>query len=91
MRFTSAISPVLCHVFIISYMNYLSRVHVCVLSFYLKNTKKFFNSGLRYGAPGVEFTGLHKDTATVTQIHFLYGQVTFIDHLFSKVLKRMQN
>ncbi|KAJ8363988.1 hypothetical protein SKAU_G00128190 [Synaphobranchus kaupii] len=27
-----------------------------------------------YGAPGVEFTGLHKDTATVTQIHFLPGQ-----------------
>ncbi|XP_026877989.2 lethal(2) giant larvae protein homolog 1 isoform X2 [Electrophorus electricus] len=27
-----------------------------------------------YGAPGVEFTGLHKDTATVTQIHFLQGQ-----------------
>ncbi|KAG5279416.1 hypothetical protein AALO_G00077560 [Alosa alosa] len=27
-----------------------------------------------YGAPGVEFTGLHRDTATVTQIHFLYGQ-----------------
>ncbi|XP_062868941.1 lethal(2) giant larvae protein homolog 1 [Trichomycterus rosablanca] len=27
-----------------------------------------------YGTPGVEFTGLHKDTATVTQIHFLHGQ-----------------
>uniref|UniRef100_A0A6Q2ZNZ4 Lethal giant larvae homologue 2 domain-containing protein n=1 Tax=Esox lucius TaxID=8010 RepID=A0A6Q2ZNZ4_ESOLU len=27
-----------------------------------------------YGAPGVEFTGLHKDTAAVTQIHFLQGQ-----------------
>ncbi|XP_028843051.1 lethal(2) giant larvae protein homolog 1 isoform X2 [Denticeps clupeoides] len=27
-----------------------------------------------YGAPGVEFTGLHKDTAAVTQIHFLSGQ-----------------
>ncbi|KAG8456835.1 hypothetical protein GDO86_002572, partial [Hymenochirus boettgeri] len=27
-----------------------------------------------YGAPGVEFTGLHKDTATVTQMHFLPGQ-----------------
>nr|XP_033770016.1 lethal(2) giant larvae protein homolog 1 isoform X1 [Geotrypetes seraphini] len=27
-----------------------------------------------YGAPGVEFTGLHKETATVTQIHFLPGQ-----------------
>uniref|UniRef100_A0A8C1M1S9 LLGL scribble cell polarity complex component 1 n=1 Tax=Cyprinus carpio TaxID=7962 RepID=A0A8C1M1S9_CYPCA len=27
-----------------------------------------------YGAPGVEMTGLHKDTAAVTQIHFLYGQ-----------------
>ncbi|XP_075035324.1 lethal(2) giant larvae protein homolog 1 isoform X2 [Mixophyes fleayi] len=27
-----------------------------------------------YGAPGVEFTGLHKDTATVTQMHFFPGQ-----------------
>uniref|UniRef100_A0A8C0X662 LLGL scribble cell polarity complex component 2 n=1 Tax=Castor canadensis TaxID=51338 RepID=A0A8C0X662_CASCN len=27
-----------------------------------------------YGAPGVEFTGLHRDTATVTQMHFLPGQ-----------------
>ncbi|XP_015264810.1 PREDICTED: lethal(2) giant larvae protein homolog 1 isoform X1 [Gekko japonicus] len=27
-----------------------------------------------YGAPGVEFTGLHRETATVTQIHFLPGQ-----------------
>ncbi|NXE50682.1 L2GL1 protein, partial [Casuarius casuarius] len=27
-----------------------------------------------YGAPGVEFTGLHKETATVTQLHFLPGQ-----------------
>ncbi|XP_063791022.1 lethal(2) giant larvae protein homolog 1 isoform X3 [Pseudophryne corroboree] len=27
-----------------------------------------------YGAPGVEFTGLHKDMATVTQMHFLPGQ-----------------
>uniref|UniRef100_A0A8B9LAB9 LLGL scribble cell polarity complex component 1 n=1 Tax=Astyanax mexicanus TaxID=7994 RepID=A0A8B9LAB9_ASTMX len=27
-----------------------------------------------YGSPGVEFTGLHKDTATVTQMHFLHGQ-----------------
>ncbi|KAM6957462.1 LOW QUALITY PROTEIN: lethal(2) giant larvae protein homolog 1 [Aplochiton taeniatus] len=27
-----------------------------------------------YGAPGVEFTGLHRDTAVVTQIHFLPGQ-----------------
>lgn len=29
-----------------------------------------------YGAPGVEFTGLHKDTTAVTQIHFLPGQVS---------------
>uniref|UniRef100_A0A8B9TC02 LLGL scribble cell polarity complex component 1 n=1 Tax=Anas platyrhynchos TaxID=8839 RepID=A0A8B9TC02_ANAPL len=28
-----------------------------------------------YGAPGVELTGLHKETATVTQLHFLAGQV----------------
>ncbi|XP_053550669.1 lethal(2) giant larvae protein homolog 1 [Bombina bombina] len=27
-----------------------------------------------YGIPGVEFTGLHKDTATVTQLHFFPGQ-----------------
>ncbi|KAM9843481.1 lethal(2) giant larvae protein homolog 1 [Aulostomus maculatus] len=27
-----------------------------------------------YGAPGVEFTGLHKDTTAVTQLHFLPGQ-----------------
>nr|XP_025042165.1 lethal(2) giant larvae protein homolog 1 [Pelodiscus sinensis] len=27
-----------------------------------------------YGAPGVEFTGLHKETAAVTQMHFLPGQ-----------------
>uniref|UniRef100_A0AAX7V5B1 Lethal giant larvae homologue 2 domain-containing protein n=1 Tax=Astatotilapia calliptera TaxID=8154 RepID=A0AAX7V5B1_ASTCA len=27
-----------------------------------------------YGAPGVEFTGLHNDTTAVTQIHFLPGQ-----------------
>uniref|UniRef100_A0A3Q3M8P6 LLGL scribble cell polarity complex component 1 n=1 Tax=Labrus bergylta TaxID=56723 RepID=A0A3Q3M8P6_9LABR len=27
-----------------------------------------------YGAPGVEFTGLHQDTMAVTQIHFLPGQ-----------------
>lgn len=27
-----------------------------------------------YGAPGVEFTGLHRDTATVTQMLFLPGQ-----------------
>ncbi|XP_066545057.1 lethal(2) giant larvae protein homolog 1 [Amia ocellicauda] len=27
-----------------------------------------------YGSPGVEFTGLHKDMATVTQMHFLPGQ-----------------
>ncbi|KAM9748741.1 lethal(2) giant larvae protein homolog 1 isoform 6-T6 [Dama dama] len=27
-----------------------------------------------YGAPGVEFTGLHRDAATVTQMHFLPGQ-----------------
>ncbi|KAM6184872.1 lethal(2) giant larvae protein homolog 1 [Rhynchocyon petersi] len=27
-----------------------------------------------YGAPGVEFTGLHRDVATVVQLHFLPGQ-----------------
>ncbi|XP_047427765.1 lethal(2) giant larvae protein homolog 1 [Mugil cephalus] len=29
---------------------------------------------LRYGAPGVEFTGRHRDPTAVTQIHFLPGQ-----------------
>ncbi|NWY02947.1 L2GL1 protein, partial [Nothoprocta ornata] len=28
-----------------------------------------------YGAPGVEFSGLHRDAATVTQMHFVPGQV----------------
>ncbi|KAG7460006.1 hypothetical protein MATL_G00216580 [Megalops atlanticus] len=27
-----------------------------------------------YGAPGVEFTGVHKDATAVTQLHFLYGE-----------------
>ncbi|XP_049632778.1 lethal(2) giant larvae protein homolog 1 isoform X2 [Suncus etruscus] len=27
-----------------------------------------------YGAPGVEFSGVHRDVATVTQMHFLSGQ-----------------
>ncbi|KAJ8345178.1 hypothetical protein SKAU_G00293710 [Synaphobranchus kaupii] len=27
-----------------------------------------------YGKPGVEFTGMHKETAAVTQMHFLHGQ-----------------
>lgn len=40
-----------------------------------------------YGAPGVEFTGLHKDTTAVTQIHFLPGQVSSA-HLLSECLKR---
>uniref|UniRef100_A0A7N8YNC5 LLGL scribble cell polarity complex component 1 n=1 Tax=Mastacembelus armatus TaxID=205130 RepID=A0A7N8YNC5_9TELE len=31
-----------------------------------------------YGAPGVEFTGLHRDTSAVTQIVFLPGQVSCI-------------
>lgn len=35
----------------------------------------FLNGPPRYGAPGVELTGLHKETATVTQLHFLAGQV----------------
>uniref|UniRef100_A0A6Q2X5F3 Lethal giant larvae homologue 2 domain-containing protein n=1 Tax=Esox lucius TaxID=8010 RepID=A0A6Q2X5F3_ESOLU len=38
-----------------------------------------------YGAPGVEFTGLHKDTAAVTQIHFLQGQVRQNHFLTSRV------
>lgn len=35
----------------------------------------FFDDRPRYGAPGVELTGLHKEMATVTQLHFLPGQV----------------
>lgn len=30
----------------------------------------------RYGAPGVEFMGLHKENNAVMQIHFLPGQVS---------------
>lgn len=30
----------------------------------------------RYGAPGVEFMGLHKENNAVLQIHFLPGQVS---------------
>lgn len=41
----------------------------------MQHFKIFLDLALRYGAPGVEMTGLHKDTAAVTQIHFLYGQV----------------
>uniref|UniRef100_A0A8C2PWU7 LLGL scribble cell polarity complex component 1 n=1 Tax=Cyprinus carpio TaxID=7962 RepID=A0A8C2PWU7_CYPCA len=40
----------------------------------MQHFKIFLDLALRYGAPGVEMTGLHKDTAAVTQIHFLYGQ-----------------
>lgn len=29
----------------------------------------------RYGAPGVEFMGLHDENAAVTQVHFLPHQV----------------
>lgn len=38
----------------------------------------FLTSYLSYGAPGVEFTGLHRDAATVTQMHFLPGQVKYL-------------
>lgn len=31
----------------------------------------------RYGAPGVEFMGLHDENAAVTQVHFLPNQVCF--------------
>ncbi|XP_036052813.1 LLGL scribble cell polarity complex component 2 [Onychomys torridus] len=47
-----------------------------------------------YGAPGVEFMGLHKENNAVTQIHFLPGQcqlVTLLDdnslHLWSLKVK----
>lgn len=30
---------------------------------------------IRYGAPGVEFMGLHDENAAVTQVHFLPHQV----------------
>lgn len=39
------------------------------------SARLFLTSYLSYGAPGVEFTGLHRDAATVTQMHFLPGQV----------------
>ncbi|XP_076865265.1 lethal(2) giant larvae protein homolog 1 isoform X2 [Brachyhypopomus gauderio] len=39
-----------------------------------------------YGAPGVEFTGLHKDPATVTQIHFLQGQGRMVSLLDDNTL-----
>ncbi|XP_067225318.1 LLGL scribble cell polarity complex component 2 isoform X2 [Chanodichthys erythropterus] len=31
-----------------------------------------------YGAPGVEFMGLHEENAAVTQVHFLPNQVEFV-------------
>ncbi|XP_061413551.1 lethal(2) giant larvae protein homolog 1-like isoform X3 [Lethenteron reissneri] len=34
-----------------------------------------------YGAPGVEFTGLHHDIAIVTQLHFLPGQARVVSLL----------
>lgn len=40
------------------------------------SARLFLTSYLSYGAPGVEFTGLHRDAATVTQMHFLPGQVS---------------
>uniref|UniRef100_A0A674ERU0 LLGL scribble cell polarity complex component 1 n=1 Tax=Salmo trutta TaxID=8032 RepID=A0A674ERU0_SALTR len=36
-----------------------------------------------YGSPGVEFTGLHRDTAVVSQIHFLQGQVRLLGHFLA--------
>uniref|UniRef100_A0A672Z046 LLGL scribble cell polarity complex component 1 n=1 Tax=Sphaeramia orbicularis TaxID=375764 RepID=A0A672Z046_9TELE len=41
-----------------------------------------------YGAPGVEFTGLHKDTTAVTQIHFLPGQVRHL--LLQRILNEIE-
>uniref|UniRef100_A0A8C5KI02 LLGL1 scribble cell polarity complex component n=1 Tax=Jaculus jaculus TaxID=51337 RepID=A0A8C5KI02_JACJA len=48
-----------------------------------------------YGAPGVEFTGRHEDAATVTQMHFLPGQVNIFEwanhsscHLFCTVISK---
>ena len=29
----------------------------------------------RFGAPGVEFTGIHPDVNQVLQLHFLHGEV----------------
>lgn len=46
----------------------------CCFSFFF-SFFLFLNGPPRYGAPGVELTGLHKETATVTQLHFLSGQV----------------
>ena len=39
-----------------------------------------------YGAPGVEFTGLHQDTTAVTQIHFLPGQVSATSAVWATLL-----
>ncbi|CAH2307720.1 lethal(2) giant larvae homolog 1 isoform X1 [Pelobates cultripes] len=43
-----------------------------------------------YGAPGVEFTGLHNDMATVTQMHFLPGQGRLISLLDDNTLHLWQ-
>lgn len=39
-------------------------------------TFRGFPEPSRYGAPGVEFMGLHKENNAVLQIHFLPGQVS---------------
>ncbi|XP_043944863.1 lethal(2) giant larvae protein homolog 1 [Protopterus annectens] len=51
-------------------------------------TRIFFltSKHFRYGAPGVEFTGLHKDTATVMQMHFLPGQGQLLSMLDDNTL-----
>lgn len=62
----------------------LNSCHVCQLQTCATNTEtlcccKFPElDSCSYGVPGVEFTGLHKDTTAVTQIHFLPGQVSFM-------------
>lgn len=40
------------------------------------------NQSFSYGAPGVEFMGLHEETNTVMQIHFIPGQVSRIPSKF---------
>lgn len=43
----------------------------------------FLSLARSYGAPGVEFMGLHRENNAVVQIHFLPGQVRGLPHLLS--------
>lgn len=43
----------------------------------------FLSLARSYGAPGVEFMGLHRENNAVVQIHFLPGQVRGLPHPLS--------